>query len=338
MDTVFGQAPVVSFLKSRIANPPNIILFGPTCVGKTMLANAWISEHLASQGATVSAETKLSLNNSDDRGIATIRQKLTDFVMRSRSSIAWVLVDDADNLPTVTQQALRRILELYEHKIRFLFISQTCANFIEPIQSRCVLLQCSPVDIRRYARNIMETQTDLKLSDDELRTLADMCLDGNARQLVLLFRAMALTGSTGSAGSLHQLVNGMPTDVLVRQQNAIPSRDIHTITESVLTLWNTGYSFEDCITMLETTVRTQEQQKQQNEKPLVSQSNILKQQSCFILQNEKPEVSRLNILKQQSCFILQLCGEAHIFQIQNRTTTLDLIAVLSGVASSTCLA
>lgn len=36
-------------------------------------------------------------------------------------------------------------------------------------------------------------------------------------------------------------------------------------------------------------------------------------------------------------YVLQCCAEGHIFQILNRMTTLDLIAVLSGVASSSCM-
>ena len=37
-------------------------------------------------------------------------------------------------------------------------------------------------------------------------------------------------------------------------------------------------------------------------------------------------------------YVLQVCAEGHISQILNRMTTLDLIAVLSGAASSSCLA
>jgi hypothetical protein len=37
-------------------------------------------------------------------------------------------------------------------------------------------------------------------------------------------------------------------------------------------------------------------------------------------------------------YVLQCCAEGHIFQILNRMSTLDLIAVLSGHASSECLA
>jgi hypothetical protein len=37
-------------------------------------------------------------------------------------------------------------------------------------------------------------------------------------------------------------------------------------------------------------------------------------------------------------YVLQVCAEGHIYQILNRMTTLDLVAVFAGVASSECLA
>jgi hypothetical protein len=71
----------------------------------------------------------------------------------------------------------------------------------------------------------------------------------------------------------------------------------------VLALWSKGYSFEDCVAMLEMVVRVYN--------------------------------SSLNAELQ---YVLQCCAEGHIFQILNRMTTLDLISVLSGLASSSCLA
>ena len=153
MDAVLGQETVTDFLRSRIKSPPHIILCGPTGVGKTMLANAWITEHLESQSVTNPAHQTtmtLRLSSADDRGIAAIRQRLTEFVRRVRpvaGAIAWVLLDDADNLPVVTQQALRRILELHAHQTRFCFVAQSSEHFIEPIQSRCVMLRCTPVSL-----------------------------------------------------------------------------------------------------------------------------------------------------------------------------------------------
>jgi replication factor C subunit 2/4 len=308
MDAVLGQEETVAFLRERIADPPHFILCGPTGVGKTMLANAWITEHLTSQGVTSAAHQAvmtLRLSSADDRGIAAIRQRLTEFVRRVRpvpNTIAWVLLDDADNLPAVTQQALRRILELHAHQTRFCFVALTCEHFIEPIQSRCVMLRCGQVDLSEHGPAILAKEApETTLTEDARELVAGLC-QGNARQFTLICRALRITGKA-SMSDIQMLVNAPPVTQLLRLQGAIIERDLNAITECVLALWSKGYSFEDCIAMLEMVVR---------------------------VYNEE--------LNADLQYVLQCCAEGHIFQILNRMTTLDLVAVLSGKASSETLA
>lgn len=311
MDAVLGQAPTVSYLRSRLSDPPHIIIWGPTGIGKTMLANAWITEQLTAQGVTSpehQATMTLRLSSADDRGITAIRQRLTEFVRRVRpvaGTTAWVLLDDADNLPVVTQQALRRILELHAHQTRFCFIAQSPEHFIEPIQSRCVVLQCLPVSLYTHGPTLAATHApDISIPADTLQTMAGLCT-GNVRQFVLICRALRLYGDIATGvrpEDLQLLINMPPVTLLTRLQNAIITRDIGGVTEGVLALWSKGYSFEDCIAMLEMVVR--------------------------VYANGRTEDLQ---------YVLQCCAEGHIYQILNRMTTLDLIAVLSGRASSTCL-
>jgi DNA polymerase III delta prime subunit len=310
MDAVLGQQGTIDFLRSRLADPPHIILWGGTGVGKTMLANAWITEQFIAQGVkdpNIQTTMTLRLSSADDRGITAIRQRLTEFVRRVRpvvGAVAWVLLDDADNLPVVTQQALRRILELHAHQTRFCFIAQSPEHFIEPIQSRCVILQCLPLSLYEHAPTLLARHApDVKISPDALNMMAGICM-GNARQFVLACQALCLYATDEiRTEDVQMLINVPPVSLILRLQAAIIKRDLPTITEIVLALWSKGYSFEDCIAMLEMVVRVYN-----------------------------------GILNDELQYVLQCCAEGHIFQILNKMTTLDLIAVLSGRASSSCLA
>ena len=307
MEAVLGQDHAVGFLRSRLKDPPHLILWGPTGVGKTMLANAWITEQLQTQGVTDPAHQTtmtLRLSSADDRGIAAIRQRLTDFVRRVRpvsGAVAWVLLDDADNLPAVTQQALRRILELHAHQARFCFVAQSPEHFIEPIQSRCVMVQCYPVTLQMHVSTLLVRHApESVVTPDAQQLMASLCL-GNTRQFTLI--CQALPAGPVSQEYVQLLVNAPPVQLLLRLQKAVIDRDLGSVTECILALWSKGYSFEDCVSMLEMVVR---------------------------IYNA--------ILTADLQYVLQCCAEAHIYQILNRMTTLDLIAVFSGRASSSCLA
>lgn len=312
MDLIVGQEPTITYLKGCLGDPPHIIFWGPTGVGKTMLANAWINTHLESQGVVKQADKTtmtLRLSSADDRGINAIRQKLTEFVRRVRpvkDTLAWVLMDDADNLPVVTQQALRRILELHVTQCRFCFVAQSPEHFIEPIQSRCVILQCLPISLYQHGDTIREREApNLTFENDAIQLMASMC-NCNVRQYGLVCRMLRLSKTTNTSitkADVQTLVNMPPVSLLLRLQTAIIARDLNRVTEYTLALWSRGYSFEDCIAMLELVVR---------------------------LYNAT--------ITDELQYVLQVCAEGHVFQIMNKMTTLDLIAVLSGKASSACLA
>jgi hypothetical protein len=304
MDAILGQTEAISFLRGRLTTPPHLILWGPTGAGKTMLANAWIAEQLASQGVsdpTQQAAMTLRLSSADERGIAAIRQRLTEFVRQRRpvpGTTAWVLFDDADNINgkdhVVVQQALRRIMELNAHQTRFCFIAQSPEHFIEPIQSRCVILQLHPVPLHSHAAALAAKEAPASApTSDALQLMAALCM-GNVRQFTLICRA--LPPGPISATDIQLLVNAPPVALLQRLQTATIRRDIGGITESILALWSRGYSFEDIVAMLETVVRIYS--------PL---------------------------LTDEQQYVLQRCAEGHICQILNKTTTLDLIRVFIGM-------
>lgn len=301
MDAVLGQHQAVDFLRTRLCTPPHLIIWGPSGTGKTMLATAWVAEQLTAQGAKDPAAMTLWLSSADDRGIAAIRQRLSEFVRRRRTGTGWVIVDDADNLPVVTQQALRRILELNADQTRFCFIAQSPDHFIEPLQSRCVLVQLHPVGLHAYAATLAARHAPTAiLSEENLRLIASICA-GNARQFTIICKS--LPSGPVSTQELQLLINAPPVALLQRLQKACVLRDIATVTECALVLWSRGVSFEDCIAMLET---------------------VVKMYSAAMTPAEQ--------------YVLQCCAEGHIHQILNRTTLLDLIAVLSGQRSSSCFA
>ena len=184
MDSIVCQDHITHFLRNHIDNPPHLMFFGPPGCGKTSLSRAFIHAYLTHHSVPEEEHGNyiLLLNSVDDRGIGTIRGQLTEFVRRTRKYPrvkTWVWMDDADSVPVVSQQALRRILENYEPYARFLFVAAGPEPFIEPLQSRCVMLQFLPVNLFAHRATLTDAGGPV-ISEEAQIWMISMAL-GNAR-------------------------------------------------------------------------------------------------------------------------------------------------------------
>ena len=109
---------------------PNLILAGPAGVGKTSVARA-LSKELDVD--------LLFVNASLDRGIGDIRNTVAQFASTTSlmGSKKVVLLDEADNLTTDSQKALRALIEEFQNHCRFILTCNYPHNIIDAIHSRC---------------------------------------------------------------------------------------------------------------------------------------------------------------------------------------------------------
>jgi replication-associated recombination protein RarA len=298
MEDLVGQDHIVHFLQNHIENPPHLMFFGPSGCGKTMLSRAFIHAYLT-HNKVPPREHKdyiLLLNSVDDRGIGTIRGQLTEFVRRTRKYPGvktWVWMDDADSVPLVSQQALRRILEIYEPHARFLFVAAGPEPFIEPLQSRCVMLQFMPVNLF-FNQGHFVKDSRLVISPEAQSWMFGMAL-GNARLYKIFHNVLESSGlTTVSAEDVKAIVNAPPVKMLEMLGRASLRNDRVETLKSLLQLWSAGYCFEDIVYLLEIV--------------------------CRIYNFFTPEETQALYLK---------CGEGHVAMILNKTRLLDALAVFT---------
>jgi replication factor C small subunit len=114
------------------------------------------------------------INASDERGIDTIRDKVTGFASAaSFKSLKVVILDEADFITIQGQAALRNVIETYSRTTRFILTCNFVERIIDPLQSRCQVLKIVPPskqDIAKHVAKVLE-QEEVSYTMDDIKTL-----------------------------------------------------------------------------------------------------------------------------------------------------------------------
>lgn len=125
------KATFQSFVDQK--NIPNLLLAGPSGVGKTTIAKALLE--------TLGCDY-IIINGSMKGNIDTLRNEIQNFAstISMRGGRKYVILDEADYLTGATQAALRNFMEEYSKNCGFILTCNLKNRIVEPIHSRCSVI------------------------------------------------------------------------------------------------------------------------------------------------------------------------------------------------------
>jgi replication factor C small subunit len=206
LDEIVGQDEVVSRLKAYVkaGNLPHLLFAGPAGTGKTTSAIALARELFGELWRTNFAE----LNASDERGIETVRVKIKDIARTApigERGFKIIFLDEADNLTSDAQAALRRTMENYTRTARFILSANYSSRIIEPIQSRTAVFRFRPVkpDAIRTVLDRIAKAEKLKVTKEGMDALVYIA-QGDLRKAVNALQVAAAVSPTIDEDALYK--------------------------------------------------------------------------------------------------------------------------------------
>ena len=198
LSSIVNQKEVIGSLKSLLKNVsemPHLMFSGSAGVGKTTTALCLAGEILGEYWK----DYTLELNASDERGINMVRDRVKKFArflgLDTKIPFKLIILDEADEMTSDAQTALRRIIEDTAKYCRFILIANNISKIIEPLQSRCAVFKFTRIPEKEVVSYLEEICKKEKIKFDEkgLKTIYSYS-EGDMRHSINILQATASLG------------------------------------------------------------------------------------------------------------------------------------------------
>jgi replication factor C small subunit len=195
---VVNQKDIKGSLQALLKNQqemPHLLFSGSAGVGKTTMAICISQEILGDRWK----DYTLELNASDERGIGMVRERVKKFSrfagLDTEIPFKIIILDEADEMTSDAQTALRRIIEDTAKFCRFILIANNISKIINPIQSRCAVFKFSQIDekeITTHLKAVLKKENG-KADEKGLKEIAEYA-EGDLRHAINLLQTAASMG------------------------------------------------------------------------------------------------------------------------------------------------
>ena len=198
LSDIVGQTEIIKSIEALLKNQsemPHLLFSGSAGVGKTTTALC-LTHHILGKNRK---NNVLELNASDERGIGMVRERVKKFSrfvsMGADVPFKIIILDEADEMTSDAQTALRRIIEDTAKYCRFILIANNVSKIIGPIQSRCSAFKFSGIskkELTTHLKTIAKSEK-IKVDEEGLNTIYEHA-KGDLRHSINILQTVSSSG------------------------------------------------------------------------------------------------------------------------------------------------
>ena len=266
MTSLVGQDSVWNDCIQQVDSPSHIFLTGSAGCGKTTLIREWLQSYAALKQRPTphlwgveSIDECLLLGPDQDRGIQTIRGQVSLFIRQmslGKGIYRWVIVDDVDTFPHISQQALRRPMESYSHITRFIFIGTSEEDLIPALRSRCIHIAMNALDTILYRSHFLNSVGITDSFTDDMWSWVNNLAGNNSSDLIRLLKLIRDVHYTSKETITIQRVRMLCSSPIymdfIPLLTALSLNDSVGAIKSLIHIWKRGYAYEDILESFQT--------------------------------------------------------------------------------------
>jgi DNA polymerase III gamma/tau subunit len=261
--SLVGQEEALGILNTVLHDPPHLFISGGYGSGKSTLVHEFLSAYYARHGITITdAEWVLWLSSEQDRGIHCIRQSVAEFVRHTSARegvYRFIVIDDADSLPIISQQALRRPMETHAHTTRFIFVSRHMNDLIKPVKSRCLHVELEMIMPVVLVKHFCAVNgfPDLEIAPDATGIFVSIAQTPTEIKhicTILCYSSKYRDKKVITAKDIIDLFSSPSFSLCLGILRAYIEKDKESLMKLFMDIWSTGISYEDFLHELTSSV------------------------------------------------------------------------------------
>jgi len=268
MTSLVGQESVWNECINQFDTPSHIYITGAPGCGKTTLIRELLQYYAKQKDrpnshiwGIESMDECLLLGPDQDRGIQTIRGQVSLFIRQmsiGQDIFRWVVIDDVDTFPQISQQALRRPMETFSHITRFLFIGTSEEDLIPALRSRCIHIPMNSLDMV-YHMPLFLKSIDMpnphKFTEEMWSWVINVAGNNisDLVRLLKLIRDIHITFNEELSIQHVRMLCSAPFYLdFIPLLHAMANKNMIGAIKSLLVIWKRGYAYEDILESFQT--------------------------------------------------------------------------------------